>query len=161
MATAILGLSIDVHAGGEDLAFPHHVYESAMVESATGVRPFARAWMNVGTVTYRGHKIAKSTGNLVFVKDLLEKWPPEAIRLILVDRDWRESWDFTEDDLEVSAARLERLWSKAAQSHEDEPSTQAALGALSEGLDVPRALAIAEEAGGATARLCAKLLGVL
>ncbi len=161
MATAVLGLAIDVHAGGEDLAFPHHVYEAALVEHATGVRPFVRSWMHVGTVTLGGEKIAKSTGNLVFVQDLLERWTPEAIRLLLVDRDWRSSWDFTEPALDEAAARLERLWSRATTPGEDVAASEALLRTLSEGLDVPGALAVAEEAGGGTARLAGKLLGIL
>lgn len=161
MATSILGLALDVHAGGEDLRFPHHAYESAIAEAATGVKPFSRAWMHVGTVNYNGAKVAKSTGNLVFVMDLLENWHPEAIRLLILDRDWQQSWDFTESGLEDAAARLERIWSAAARPGHDEAASDAALRALVEGLDVGTALDVAEEAGGATTRLVGQLLGLL
>jgi len=161
MATSVLGLGIDVQAGGEDLAFPHHAYSAALVEAATGVAPFARAHMHVGTVRFGGEKVAKSTGNLVFVDDLLQRWPPEVLRLHLLDRRWSQGWDFAEADLSDSAARLERLWGAAGVAGEDDAATAAALDALADDGDVPRALDVAEEAGAGTARTVAKLLGVL
>lgn len=162
MATSVLGLGIDVQAGGADLAFPHHAYSTAMVEAATGITPFARAHMHVGTVLWRGEKVAKSTGNLVFVEDLLRRWSGEAIRLHLLARPWNEAWEFAEDDLATAAARLEAMWSAAgAAGTEDEAATTAAVEALADGLDVPRAPAIAEDAGGGTLRTVGKLLGVL
>ncbi|KAA0233280.1 MAG: cysteine--tRNA ligase [Actinobacteria bacterium] len=161
MATAILGLSVDIHAGGEDLAFPHHAFEAAMVETATGVAPFARSWMHIGTVTRAGEKIAKSTGNLVFVRDLLEQWQPEALRLLLVDRDWRTPWDFADADLESAAARLDELFAWAARPGGDAAADNAVVTALAHDLDVPTALAVAEEAGGSAARLAGKLLGIM
>lgn len=161
MATSILGLGIDVQAGGEDLAFPHHAYSAALVEAATGQAPFARAHMHVGTVRLNGDKVAKSTGNLVFVDDLLQRWPGEVIRLHLLDRAWASPWEFAEDDLTHTATKLERLLSKAAVLADDEAATAAALDALAADLDVPRALAIAEDAGGGTLRTVGKILGVL
>jgi cysteinyl-tRNA synthetase len=161
MATSILGLAVDVHAGGEDLRFPHHAYESAMAEAATGVRPFARAWMHVGTVNYNGAKVAKSTGNLVFVMDLLQNWHPEAVRLLILDRDWQQGWDFSEAALDGAASRLERIWSAAARPGANEAASDAAMKSLVEGLDVSAALDTAEDAGGATARLVGQLLGLL
>ncbi|MCU0267621.1 MAG: cysteine--tRNA ligase [Acidimicrobiales bacterium] len=161
MATSVLGLGIDVQAGGHDLAFPHHAYSSAMAEAAIGAAPFARAHMHVGTVRYRGAKVAKSTGNLVFVDDLLQAWPGEVVRLYLLDRPWSQGWDFDEDALGFAATRLEDLLSRAGGLVEDEAATAAALAALAHDLDVPRALRIAEEAGGGTLRTIGKLLGVL
>jgi cysteinyl-tRNA synthetase len=161
MATSILGLALDVHAGGEDLRFPHHAYETAIAEAATGVRPFARAWMHVGTVNYNGAKVAKSTGNLVFVVDLLQRWQPEAVRMLILDRDWSQSWDFTEAGLDAAVGRLERLWAAAARPGNSEAASDEALRSLVEGLDVSRALDIAEEAGGSTTRLIGQLLGLV
>lgn len=161
MATSVLGLGIDVQAGGEDLAFPHHAYSSAMVEAATGTAPFARAHLHVGTVRHRGEKVAKSTGNLVFVEDLLRRWPAEVLRLHLLERPWHESWDFAEDDLGLTATRLERLLGASARLGDDEAATAEALGLLAADLDVAGALAVAEEAGGGTLRTIGKLLAVL
>ena len=161
MASSVLGVGIDVQAGGEDLAFPHHAYSAAMVEAATGQAPFARTHMHVGTVRHAGAKVAKSTGNLVFVEDLLRRWPAEVLRLHLLDRPWSRGWDFTEDDLSATATRLEHLYAGAGRLGEDEAATAAALEALAADLDVPAALAIAEEAGQGTARTIGKVLGVL
>ncbi|CAA9278109.1 MAG: similar to L-cysteine:1D-myo-inosityl 2-amino-2-deoxy-alpha-D-glucopyranoside ligase, partial [uncultured Actinomycetospora sp.] len=73
MALSTYGPALDLHAGGADLRFPHHAYEAAQAEAATGVTPFARSWMHVGTVQLDGAKMAKSTGNLVFAADLVER----------------------------------------------------------------------------------------
>jgi cysteinyl-tRNA synthetase len=161
MATSILGLAVDVHAGGADLAYPHHAYEEAIVEAATGVTPFARKWMHVGTVTKGGQKVAKSTGNLVFVMDLLQRWAPQTLRLHILDRPWSESWDFDEADLDAAAARLEALWSAGSTPGGDEAAVRAALEALMGDLDVPRALDVAIDSGGEAARTVAKVLALL
>lgn len=161
MALATLGTGLDVHAGGQDLAFPHHAYEAAQAEEALGVRPFARAWMHVGTVRRHGEKMAKSAGNLVFVHELLDAWPAEAVRLLLIDRDWSAPWDFHDGDLDPAAARIEALRSRAAAPGGSDAATAAAVDALLDDLNVPRALHIAEEAGGSTLRTIGRLLGVL
>jgi cysteinyl-tRNA synthetase len=161
MATSICGLAVDVHAGGADLAYPHHTYEEAIVEAATGVTPFVRRWMHVGTVMKGGEKVAKSTGNLVFVMDLLQRWAPQALRLHLLDRPWSQPWDFAEADLDASAARLEDLWSAGGRPGGDDAAVQAALEALMDDLDVRRALDIAVEEGGEAARTVAKVLALL
>ncbi|MGE3289157.1 MAG: cysteine--tRNA ligase [Pseudonocardia sp.] len=162
MALTVLGSSVDLHVGGEDLRFPHHAYESAMAEAVTGVRPFARSWMHVGTVRVGGEKMAKSAGNLVLVSDLLENHPAAALRLLLVDRPWDRPWDFEHGALDTAAARLERLYAAAAQGVGDGHSAaaDAVSAALLTDLDVPGALAVAEEAGGAAARLALSVLGL-
>jgi len=161
MALATLGPGIDVHGGGADLTFPHHAFEAAQAEDATGVRPFARSWLHAGTVTVGGEKMAKSTGNLVLVHDLLEdNWPAGAVRLLLIDRRWSEGWDYSEAALGAAAARLDRLWSRAGTPANDTASEQAAVDALLDDLDVPRALAIAEGAGGHALRSVGALLGL-
>jgi L-cysteine:1D-myo-inositol 2-amino-2-deoxy-alpha-D-glucopyranoside ligase len=76
MSLATFGPTVDLHVGGADLAFPHHAYETAQAEAYTGVRPFARAWMHVGSVLVDGQKMAKSAANLVYVRDVLERFPP-------------------------------------------------------------------------------------
>ncbi len=161
MALSTLGGGIDVHAGGADLAFPHHAYEGAQAEAATGVRPFARAWMHVGTVLHHGEKMAKSAGNLVFLHDLLEDWPPAAIRLLLIDRPWRADWDFHLEDLAGAADRLQRLRVATSRDRDDPAALHAALDALHDDLNVARALHVAEEAGGKPLHAVANLLGLL
>jgi len=161
MAMSLLGAAIDVHSGGEDLRFPHHVYEAAQAEALSGVQPFARSWMHVGMVRYEGQKMAKSVGNLVYVADLLERWEPEAVRLHLISRPWADPWDFVEDDLHSASARLEQIWSAATKPGSDEASHAAAIAALEDDLNVPAALDIAEEAGGQVVRRLGTLLGIL
>ncbi|MGH3342364.1 MAG: class I tRNA ligase family protein [Carbonactinosporaceae bacterium] len=151
MVLATYGPALDLHGGGADLRFPHHAYESAMAEAATGVRPFARAWMHVGTVRIDGAKMAKSAGNLVLVSDVLKEHSPAALRLLLLDRRWDADWDYTRGGLDAAEARLQRLYAAASRGGGGQAEA-AAVGALLDDLDVPAALEIAEEAGGQAAR---------
>lgn len=162
MALTTLGPALDLHAGGADLRFPHHAYEAALAEAVTGVRPFARSWMHVGTVRVGGEKMAKSAGNLVLVSDLLADHPAAALRLMLVDRPWAAQWDYHPAALPAAAARLERLYT-AASRHGAElgaAASAAVTAALLDDLDVPAALAVAEEEGGPAARLALSVLGL-
>ncbi|HTE73820.1 MAG TPA: cysteine--tRNA ligase [Actinomycetes bacterium] len=159
MAVSLLGGQVDVIAGGADLAFPHHAYQSAMVEALTGAAPFARARMPVGTVCVGGQKMAKSTGNLVLVSDVLEKVPPAVLRLLLLDRPWGQTWDYDESLLGPAAQRLERLYVAAGRPGE-EAATAGVLARLLDDLDVPGALDEAEEHGGPAARLALRTLAL-
>jgi cysteinyl-tRNA synthetase len=159
MVLAIFGSSVDVHAGGTDLAYPHHTYEAAMAEAVTGVRPFSRAWFRVGQVRVAGQKMAKSTGNLVLLEDLLEQQSAAVIRLLILDRRWDEPWDFTGDAVAVAGARLDRLYAAGGRGG-GESAVDAVAAALFDNLDVPRALAMAEDAGGAAARVLTGVLGL-
>lgn len=161
MALALLGPGLDVHSGGADLAFPHHVYETAMAEAATGVRPFARSWLHVGMVHHRGAKMAKSTGNLVLVDDLLQRWPPEALRLYILSRPWHEAWEFDEAGVAAASERIEGLWRAAGRPGHDEVAAAEMLAALFDDLDVARAVGLAEEAGGLAARELAATIGLV
>jgi len=161
MALSTFGPAIDVHAGGKDLAFPHHAYESAMVEAVTGVIPFARRWMHVGVVGVGGVKMAKSTGNLVLVADLVERYPGAALRLLVLDRPWARDWDFDVADLDRAAGRLDGLCAAAGRRGGSEAAEDEVTTALLDDLDVPRALRVAEEAGGAAARSATTVLGLV
>ncbi len=162
MALTTLGPALDLHVGGADLRFPHHAYESAMAEAVTGVAPFARSWMHVGTVRVGGEKMAKSTGNLVLVSDIVDSYPAAALRLLLVDRTWGQEWDYDPAGLDEATSRLERLYAAAARGVVEDGTKAAAAvtAALLADLDVPSALAIAEESGGEAARLALSVLGL-
>jgi cysteinyl-tRNA synthetase len=161
MALTAFGPALDLHAGGVDLRFPHHAYEAAMVEAVTQVRPFARAWMHVGTVCVEGVRMAKSTGNLVLVSDVVTEYPAAALRLLLIDRPWALDWDYEPAALDAATARLERLYAAAARgAGEGSSAAGAVTTALLDDLDVPTALAVAEEAGGAAARLALSVLAL-
>ncbi|NYJ08439.1 class I tRNA ligase family protein [Petropleomorpha daqingensis] len=159
MAAATLGLTVDVLVGGEDLTFPHHAYQAAMVEAAVGVTPFARRQVHVGAVRKDGTKMAKSTGNLTLVADLLESYTPSAVRLMLLDRPYGSAWDFDPALLDGAAARVERLYAAAGRVGGD-TGHDAVLTALLDDLDVPHALAVAEEEGGAAARFLLRVLAL-
>ena len=161
MAMSVFGPAVDVHAGGAELRFPHHAYHAAMAEAFTGVRPYARAWFHTGVVTVDGAKMAKSAGNLVLVGDLMAGHPAGAVRLMILDRPWAQSWDYRPHLLDVAAARLEGLYRAAARNVPDDAAAVAELRRLlATDLDVPAALDLATEAGGATARTLAGVLGL-
>jgi cysteinyl-tRNA synthetase len=158
MAMATLGPVVDIHVGGADLAFPHHAFEAAQAEAMTGVTPFARAWLHVAPVMVDGHKMAKSLGNLVLVHDLTERWPAEALRLLILSQPWNKPWTFEEAAVEKAAARLESLWRQAATGGGSEIAEDAIRRSVLHGLDIRRALEIAEEEGGRPARQLLSLL---
>ena len=158
MAMAVLGAGIDIVAGGADLAFPHHAYQAAMVEAAAGVAPFARGRMHVGAVHRDGAKMAKSTGNLTLVADLLRDYPAAAVRLLILDRPWHAPWSYERDALDRAAATLDDLYAAAAKPAATD--TTAVMDALLDDLDVPLALASAREDGGAAARYLLRVLSL-
>jgi cysteinyl-tRNA synthetase len=161
MAMSVFGVGVDVHAGGKDLRFPHHAYHAAMAETFTGVSPYARAWLHVGTVTTDGVKMAKSTGNLVLVRDLLERYPPAAVRLMILERSWAADWDYRPALLDAAAARLDLLYSAAGRGILADPAAAVEAGRLlAADLNVPAAIEMAIEAGGAPARMVAEVLGL-
>ena len=109
MATALLGESFDLHAGGEDLMFPHHENEIAQSESASG-HPFARHWMHVRFLLVEGKKMAKSEGNFYTLRDLLLKGHrASAIRYLLLSVPYRHQMNFTFDGLAAATHTIERL----------------------------------------------------
>ena len=170
MALHAFGPAVDVQAGGGDLCFPHHACQAAMAEAFTGVTPFARVRFNVGVVRVAGAKMAKSTGNLVLVGDLLKEHSAAAVRLLILDRHWGRDWDFSPAGLDAAEARLERL--QAAAGRPDHGVAGSGAGgsgtaavaatrvALARDLDVPAALRIAESEGGQAARSLGALLGL-
>lgn len=109
MAMKFLGDSFDLHAGGEDLMFPHHENEIAQSESATHV-PFARHWFHVRFLLVEGKKMSKSEGNFYTLRDLLLKgYRASAIRFLLLSVPYRHQLNFTFDGLRESTNAIERL----------------------------------------------------
>ena len=109
MATKFLGDNIDLHAGGEDLMFPHHENEIAQSESASG-HTFVRHWMHVRFLLVEGKKMSKSEGNFYTLRDLLLKGHrASAIRFLLISVPYRHQMDFTFDSLVASAHAIDRL----------------------------------------------------
>jgi cysteinyl-tRNA synthetase len=109
MSTKYLGPSFDLHAGGEDLAFPHHENEIAQSEALTG-QSFARFWMHVRFLLVEGKKMSKSEGNFFTLRDLLLKGhKPSAIRYLLTSVPYRKQLNFTMQGLEQAAHSVGRL----------------------------------------------------
>jgi cysteinyl-tRNA synthetase len=109
MATKFLGQSFDLHAGGEDLMFPHHENEIAQSECASGVT-FARHWMHVRFLLIEGRKMSKSEGNFYTLRDLLLKgYRASAIRFLLLSVPYRNQMNFTIDGLTESTNAVDRL----------------------------------------------------
>ena len=109
MAMESLGESFDLHAGGEDLMFPHHENEIAQSESVTH-KPFARHWMHVRFLLVDGRKMSKSEGNFYTLRDLLLKgYKASAIRLALISVPYRHQMNFTFDGLADATSAIERL----------------------------------------------------
>ena len=105
MAFKYLGESFDIHAGGEDLIFPHHENEIAQSEGATG-KPLARYWLHNGFVTVNGEKMAKSLGNFVTIRDALGRVSPEALKLLLLSTNYRGPLDYSESAVHEKARAL-------------------------------------------------------
>jgi cysteinyl-tRNA synthetase len=158
MAWSVCGGSVDVLAGGVDLQFPHHAYQAAMVEAATGVAPFARRQLHVGEVRFQGAKMAKSTKNLVLVGDLLAEHRAAAVRLMLLHRSWREPWEYVESEIAAAEQVLDSLYAAAGKQAGDAEGRDAVVAALLDDLDVPTAVARATDAGGSAARAALDLL---
>src|SRR3954452_1739593 len=109
MAMAYLGSTLDIHAGGIDLVFPHHENEIAQSESISG-RPFARFWLHSEHLHIESQKMSKSLGNFYTLRDLLSiGHQPEAIRYLLASVPYRKKLNFTFEGLKAAARSIERL----------------------------------------------------
>ncbi|MFL6240532.1 MAG: cysteine--1-D-myo-inosityl 2-amino-2-deoxy-alpha-D-glucopyranoside ligase [Actinomycetes bacterium] len=117
-----LGETIDVMGGGNDLAFPHHEMGNSEAVVATGVQPFARAFVHAGMVGLHGEKMSKSKGNLLFVSTLRSHGVDATVaRLALLGDHYRDDRDWTQDHVEVATERLTR-WRAAAATHTGPPA---------------------------------------
>ncbi len=110
MAEAHLGQTIDIHAGGVDLQFPHHENEIAQSECAHGGKVFARFWLHNGMLNFGGAKMAKSVGNIQRVHDLVRAHPPEALRYALLSAHYRQPLEWSDGLIEQSVRTLDRLY---------------------------------------------------
>ncbi len=109
MAIQYLGSTLDIHAGGIDLTFPHHENEIAQSESLTG-KPFARFWMHAEFLLVEGQKMSKSLGNFYTLRDLIQKgYSPESVRYLLASVPYRKGLNFTFDGLKSAQTSIERL----------------------------------------------------
>ena len=143
MAKAVLGETLDIHAGGLDLIFPHHENEIAQSECAHG-KPMARYWLHNGFLSMDSEKMSKSLGNVKLVHDLLKEWDGETLRLALMSGHYRQPLDFTASLLTQSKATLDRLYNALRRMDVDADEVGAPHGlmaALCDDLNTPLALA--------------------
>ncbi|MBE5929040.1 MAG: cysteine--tRNA ligase [Lachnospiraceae bacterium] len=108
MSNKYLGKEIDIHAGGEDLVFPHHENEIAQSEAANGTA-FSRYWMHNAFLNINNHKMSKSAGNFFTVKDIAEKYPLQVLRFFMLSAHYRSPLNFSDDLMESAKASLERI----------------------------------------------------
>ncbi len=108
MAMKHLGETLDIHAGGQDLQFPHHENEIAQSELATG-KQFARYWLHVAFLRTGGKRMGKSEQNFILVRDALRDYAPEAIRHFLISAQYRHPLDFNDTSLKESSSAIRRL----------------------------------------------------
>lgn len=108
MSKKYIGDVIDIHAGGEDLVFPHHENEIAQSEAANGTE-FARYWMHNGFLKINNEKMSKSLGNFFTVREIAEKYPLQVIRFFMLSAHYRSPLNFSADLVEASKNGLERI----------------------------------------------------
>ena len=147
MAMHYLGETLDIHAGGEDLIFPHHENEIAQSEGATG-KTFVRFWFHNAFLNLKGEKMAKSTKHYYAVRDLLEKYSPNALRLFLLQTHYRTQIEFDFEAVERAERSFKRIedfllraepnLAKDWQIKSDSPFREA----MEDDLNTPKALAL-------------------
>jgi cysteinyl-tRNA synthetase len=109
MSSRFLGETFDIHGGGKDLIFPHHENEIAQSEAAHG-KPFARYWMHNGFVNIDNEKMSKSLNNFLMIKDILQAYHPETVRLFLLSSHYRSPIDFSDRNLKESEKALDKIY---------------------------------------------------
>jgi len=147
MVEAHLGVTIDIHGGGQDLKFPHHENEIAQSACAHGGAPLARFWLHNGFLDIEQEKMSKSLGNVILVHDLLEEAPGEAIRYALLAAHYRKPLDWSAAGLARAKHALDRLYLTLSQlpgpsaPEVAAPDPAGVLAALKDDLNTPKAFA--------------------
>jgi len=146
MAAAHLGETIDIHAGGNDLLFPHHENEIAQSTCAHGGKVFARYWLHNGMLSMEGRKMSKSLGNVLVLHELLDLHPAESLRLVLLKAHYRQPLDWSESAITQATRTLDGwygvLRDLAAIPTETAPVPAELEAALCDDLNTPAAFAV-------------------
>jgi cysteinyl-tRNA synthetase len=140
MAEAFLGPAFEIHGGGIDLVFPHH--ENEIAQSRAAGREFARMWMHNGMLRLAGEKMSKSLGNIVSLREALDRWGRETLLVYFLGGHWRKPIDFSDDALGQAAAQAEsfrNVFRNPAQPRGDWDAFEAA---LDDDFNTPEALAV-------------------
>ncbi len=145
-----LGEQVDIHGGGQDLVFPHHENEIAQTEAFTGVNPFSGFWLHNGLLRLDEAKMSKSLGNLVTVRDALERYSPDALRLYFLSSHYRNPLAYGDDSIAGQERAADRLRQAAAvedaqhpgEAADPEPFRRRFIEAMDDDLNTPQALAV-------------------
>ena len=149
MSQKHLGTDFDIHGGGQDLIFPHHENEIAQSRCGNPGSHFAKYWMHNGYLMSEGEKMSKSLGNFYTVNELLQEFPGEALRLVLLQTHYRAPLDFTKDGVRQAKATLDRMYAALRSMPDAEPAEQVpsrVQKALEDEVNTPLALAGLHEA---------------
>jgi cysteinyl-tRNA synthetase len=122
MSMKYLGEQIDIHAGGQDLVFPHHENEIAQSESYSGKKPFVKYWLHNGFLQIGAEKMSKSLGNMLSIKEVLAKYPADAVRVFILSSHYRSPLSFAWEGLDGAVKGAERL---ARAVNRENPSASA------------------------------------
>ena len=147
MSATHLGRTIDIHAGGQDLVFPHHENELAQSTCVHDGEPFARYWVHNGFLSMDSTKMSKSLGNVLLVHDLIKEERGEVIRLALLSAHYRQPLDWSDETLDDARHKLDRLYGAIRGIDIDDAVRDAAeppatfIAALEDDLNTPKALA--------------------
>jgi cysteinyl-tRNA synthetase len=171
MAEKHLGQVFDIHGGGIDLVFPHHENEVAQSRCAHGTPLMARFWMHNGFLQVEGEKMSKSLGNFVTIRELLQEWPGEAVRLAMLSTHYRQPMNWTEKGLQEARRALDHWYELTAEAGDDAPLCADVLEALEDDVNTPQAMsalhALRSEAAkgakpaAASLKASARLMGLL
>jgi len=104
------GSRYDIHGGAVELIFPHHEAEVAQAEAATGEKPLVKYWVHTGILNVKGQKMSKSLGNFITIKNALQRYDPDVLRLFFASSHYRSPIDFSEENLRSSKELLDRLY---------------------------------------------------
>jgi cysteinyl-tRNA synthetase len=140
MAEAYLGPVFEIHGGGIDLAFPHH--ENEIAQSRSAGREFARLWMHNGLLRLAGEKMSKSVGNIVSLREALDKWGRETLLVYFLGGHWRKPLDYSDEVVEQAAAQAESFRNVFRQPSEPVGDWEALAAALDDDFNTPEALAV-------------------
>jgi cysteinyl-tRNA synthetase len=147
MIKKYLGVTIDIHAGGQDLVFPHHENEIAQSTCANDGEIFASYWLHNGFLSINNEKMSKSLGNISLVRDLLKDYPGEVIRLALLSAHYRQPLEWSDDTLESAKKMLDRIYGsirdvEIKKSHKNKIDIPiSVMNALFDDMNTPKALA--------------------
>jgi cysteinyl-tRNA synthetase len=106
IAHHFFGAQYDIHGGAIELIFPHHTNEIAQAEAAYGIKPYVRYWMHSGVLNIKGVKMSKSLKNFIKIRDIIDRYPPEALRLMVCTAHYRSEIEYSEDLMKEALRRL-------------------------------------------------------